>query len=344
MKIRTMTSTLVAVLLGGLGWAGSENASQMPPATRLELDLVDGSRIIGIPNIASVPVQTPYAKMDIPLKQVLTVKVEDDHEMASIDLVNGDKVKGVIALQPIELTTVFGPVRIGIESVRGLRVLANGGSPIPETLRKGLVLYYAFDPQAGDVVMDNSGNQHHGGVHGATWSSDGPRGGSMSFDGAGSYIETSDAGLPMGGSPRSIAFWFKLREEGKRRLCEMMRYGTQTANRENGLGMDWRGGRDSIVFSPCGTCFIGATKMTFGRWYHVIYVYGGQGVHKFYVDGRESSGHNELGAIDTLPSGTFTVGAHPQRQQFFDGWMDELMIYDRAVTAAEAEQIYSLGK
>ena len=34
---------------------------------RLAMDLVDGSHIIGVPEIKSITVQTSYAKMDIPL-------------------------------------------------------------------------------------------------------------------------------------------------------------------------------------------------------------------------------------------------------------------------------------
>jgi hypothetical protein len=344
MNARTVVAMLAVLVLGGWAWAGSEDTNQVPSALRLELDLVDGSHVIGIPKIESVPVQTAYARMDIPLKQILTVKMDENHETASLDLVSGDRLKGVITLKPLEVTTLFGPVKIGIEHLRAVRVAPGGGASLPGTLRKGLILYYAFDPQEGNVVMDNSGNGHVGAAHGTKWIAGGRRGGAMLFDGRSSFIESGDAGLPMGDAPRSIAFWFKLREGGTRLLCEMMCYGTLNNNQMNGLGMDWREGRDSIAFTQCGGVFVGATKMAFDRWYHVVYVYGGQGSHKFYVDGRESSGHNELGSLDTVSSGKFHVGANPRRPQFFDGWMDELMIYDRALTAVEVEQIYSLGK
>ena len=96
-----------AMALVGTAWAGKDKEE---PQLRLELDLVDGSHIIGTPDIESVPVQTSYAKMDIDLKQILTIKIAEDHENASIDLRNGDKLKGVINLEPIKLETVFGNV------------------------------------------------------------------------------------------------------------------------------------------------------------------------------------------------------------------------------------------
>ena len=58
-------------------WAGEDNTNHL---LRLELSLADGSRIIGTPAIKSIPVQTSYAKMDVPLKHILTIKIGEDHE------------------------------------------------------------------------------------------------------------------------------------------------------------------------------------------------------------------------------------------------------------------------
>ena len=56
---------ILTMALAGAARAGEDKKSELQ--VRLELDLVDGSRVIGIPSIESVPVQTPYAKMDVPL-------------------------------------------------------------------------------------------------------------------------------------------------------------------------------------------------------------------------------------------------------------------------------------
>jgi len=92
---------------------------------RLELDLDDGSHIIGIPSIESIPVQTSYAKMDIALKQILIIKIAD-HETTSINLLNGDKLNGTIKTEPIRLETVFGKVSVAFEHIRELRVVPSG--------------------------------------------------------------------------------------------------------------------------------------------------------------------------------------------------------------------------
>ncbi|MBT7067994.1 MAG: hypothetical protein HN919_16975 [Verrucomicrobia bacterium] len=109
-----------------LGATPDPNALKVTPL-RLAIDLVDGSRVIGVPTITSIPVQTSYAKMDVPLEKIMNIHIHDDHEMASIDLQNGDKLKGVLNLGPIKLETVFGWVSIGIEHMRECHVTVAGG-------------------------------------------------------------------------------------------------------------------------------------------------------------------------------------------------------------------------
>lgn len=123
------------------------NAIRAEPATnqvekplRLELELTDGSRIIGTPTIKSVPIQTSYAKMEIPLKQIQTIKMGNDHEMVTVGLRNGDIVTGVITCGPVELATVFGKAVIGIAHIRKFDVMLGCG-----TGRKTHVLLEDFD-------------------------------------------------------------------------------------------------------------------------------------------------------------------------------------------------------
>ncbi|MEI6150406.1 MAG: hypothetical protein WCS01_15000, partial [bacterium] len=74
--------------------AAGEETVLKESSLRLELDLVDGSRLIGTPSLATVPVQTSYAKMDIPLTQIQTIKIGDDHETVTLNLRNGDTLTG----------------------------------------------------------------------------------------------------------------------------------------------------------------------------------------------------------------------------------------------------------
>jgi hypothetical protein len=94
---------------------------------RMELDLTDGSHIIGVPGIEVVPVETPYAKMDIPLREILTLTIGEDRETATLEMRNGDRLKGVVTLKAIPLETAFGKVTVGMELIGGIEVV------LPET-------------------------------------------------------------------------------------------------------------------------------------------------------------------------------------------------------------------
>jgi hypothetical protein len=149
MKTFAIGMTLgVALACGGWILADSAGANPAPPPLQLEVDLVDGSHIIGIPKREALSIQTAYAKLDIPLKQILTIKLAEERGTATLELRNGDKVNGRINLEPINLQTSFGNVRIGTENIKAISISFSGGG-LAEILRHGLVAYYSFDNNAG---------------------------------------------------------------------------------------------------------------------------------------------------------------------------------------------------
>jgi len=132
-KIRHVLAIGMIAACAASSW-GEEAQTNAP--LRLAVDLFDGSRLIGVPALATVPVQTSYAKMDVPLAQIQSLKIGADHETVTLDLINGDRLTGVISLKPIELKTVFGTVAVGIEHIQQLDIVLGGG-----TGQKGLVLW-----------------------------------------------------------------------------------------------------------------------------------------------------------------------------------------------------------
>jgi len=102
-------------------------ADKQPAAApvKVALELVDGSRNIGTLSIASVPIKTPFAKMDVPLDRVQRIRFDKEQKSAVVELRNGDKVTGTTDLTAFKLTALFGPVSIAIEHVTHLSVIAD---------------------------------------------------------------------------------------------------------------------------------------------------------------------------------------------------------------------------
>ena len=222
-----------------------------------------------------------------------------------------------------------------------LTAKAVGGCADP-SVAKDLVLYYPFDEDLGQIVQDASGNGRTGQVNGTTWVKDGARGGAMRFDSNKQSITATDAGLPSGNSPRTMAVWIKLDKLYPDGTTGLFSYGTWQWNRACGLGMDWRLDRDQFYFTQNGGVALSQAKMEqAGVWRHLAYVYDGSGRHQLFVDGESSPGMSELrGPLNTTPSGLLMLAGHPGSIGPDGGWLDEAMIFDRALSPAEVAAVY----
>jgi len=209
------------------------------------------------------------------------------------------------------------------------------------TLEDGLLLYYPFDKDDGDITRDASGNGRTGQVHGAEWVAEGARGGAYRFDSNEQCILADDAGLPEGDAPRSLSVWIKLNVLYPEQTTGLLTYGTHSYNRLCGVGMDWRSGRNQYYFTQHGGVALSRKKMESpGKWHHLVYTYGGNGKHHLYVDGVLTDGMSELrGSLRTVLSGALIIGGHPGSVGPNGGYLDEVRIYGRALSGAEVAEL-----
>ncbi len=217
--------------------------------------------------------------------------------------------------------------------------------PVGEDKPGGLLVHYTFDKDEGGIVTDDSGNGRTANVNGATWVADGARGGAYRFDSKTQTITATDAGLPSGDAPRTMAAWMKLDAAYSNGVVEFLSYGTPGFNlNQSGLGFDWRLGRDTAQFSPGGSCFLSDRKLPApGTWVHVAYTYAGDGAHHLFIDGQPSDGMSELwGPVDTLLSGLLLMGGHPEAPAMDGGYLDDVRIYGRVLSATEIAELASV--
>jgi hypothetical protein len=343
---------LLAASLVCAAWAGEEEKAE--PQLRLELDLVDGSRIIGVPGIESVPVQTSYAKMEIPLKELFAIRMAADHETASLDLRNGDRLKGVMILKPVKLKTVFGNVSIGVEHIRGLRVKVIG-MPLPEALSKKLVLSYSFDRDEGGTVRDASGKAGAGTVHGATWVADGVSGGAYDFDGKSSYISVAydpASGLFPTTAPFSISAWFRIRASAP---IQPTIVGTHMAGAGSGYMLCLDSSQNgrlrwmTVDGGQQGHYLWSKGSVNDGRWHHVVAAWDGSRI-SLHLDGA-LQGFQAAPELSYANRADFQIGhtdsiggASGLSQYFFDGQIDEVMVFGGALSEDEVKLIHDIQK
>jgi chitodextrinase len=200
-------------------------------------------------------------------------------------------------------------------------------APVP-----GLVAAYSFDEGSGVVVNDSSGNGHTGSVVGATWTA-GRYGGALSLDGVGNYVNLGQLGT-FYTSGFTLEAWVQKRTTKN----DAAVLGTWTGTATGGpmIWVDHIATHYMTTFGQTYSNYLDSGRNPIvGQWQHLAATYDGT-TARFYIDGTEvanrtvsppvgSSNLWRVGAYDTSPSG------------FFDGLVDDVRVYNRALSAAEVQ-------
>jgi VanZ family protein len=197
----------------------------------------------------------------------------------------------------------FGPVRIGSSGAadgvfRGLlddaRIYAHARAaesiradmlrPVTPTMaaEPGLVAAYGFDAGIGSIALDDTGHQHNGEIHGASWIKQGRHGGALSFDGSLSEVfvrAASDLDLPDG---MTLEAWVFPIGEPARRSTVIAHPGAYylTASSEEGRFLAAGGG----VFGSSNAETRLRDPIPVGTWTHLAATYDAQAI-RLYVNG-----------------------------------------------------------
>jgi hypothetical protein len=218
-------------------------------------------------------------------------------------------------------------------------------NPLPPAPTDHLAAAYAFDESGGTAAADSSGNDNTATLHGASFAA-GMHGNGLAFDGAGDYAEApNSASLDIGGTGLTIAFWVKVNSTssgvdyvivGKPWNATTMtypfyQYGVEYSNAVNKT-LDF-------FFGDASAGLHGPYRMSPmpGVWTHCAFTYDGSTV-KGYLDGVERMSASDGSAL--VPRGhSLRFGVDGAYQQFFDGALDDLRIYNRALSPGEVQSV-----
>ena len=303
---------------------------------RLAIDLADGSHIIGVPSIKSVPVQTSYAKMDIPLEKIVSIEITDDHETVSIAFRNGDELKGVVDLSAIELKTIFGKYSIDVEHIREMNFHRGGNVSLPVELSESLLLHYSFD-EKGDMVEDKSGMGHDGKGHGARWTPQGKVGGAYEFV-RGSYVDGGTHSL--GDTDMTLMMWLKTKSVTQDYLFGGWGGGLQMQF-TLGVASDRPPNNKLNMYSHISQHRIhSSVDVNDGEWHHIGFQDVGKTM-RIFIDGEEKA-HGNAGTV-IYDNWQWIIGG-TNRRGLFTGAIDEVMLFDRALSQETIRHLYNSQK
>jgi hypothetical protein len=233
-----------------------------------------------------------------------------------------------------------------------LRVTVSDGadsasSEVPVTVLSGsgLFAYYPLDDGNGTTAADHAGDHDGTLVNGPAWTT-GRIGGALQFDGSDDRVHLG--ALDVAGDAVTLSVWFKadrfdhLSYHDARLIskasgsAEQDHYWMLSGIKSNGTRLRFRlktGGTTSTLIASSG-------DLAAGAWIHAAAVYDGSSM-KLYKDGVLVGQMPKSGNLSTSGSAGAFIGANPDGYGPFDGVLDDVRIYGRALSDAEISALAS---
>lgn len=212
-------------------------------------------------------------------------------------------------------------------------------------LTNGLVAYYPFDGNANDA----SGNGNNGTVYGATLTQNvfGAANSAYAFDGVSNYISIPDFSQA-DTSTHTISVW--INANSWTNMAAPQPY-VDIIDKDDNAGSGTRqwvfqgtraGQFRSALFTSAGEYTLNSiAQLQTNRWYQLVQVWDGTN-ESIFINGCFDS---SIPAPGTLVEASLPVriGGNPveTEQQFFDGTITDVRIYDRALSTNEVAELYA---
>jgi len=210
-----------------------------------------------------------------------------------------------------------------------------GCYPVPD----GLVYWI----QAENNANDWTGN-HHGTIYGAMSFSTGMVGNAFVFDGEDdSVVIPPDSDIPHGSDPRTIEMWVHS-ETGSWVTDTHPVFHTGSMSTHAAFGIDFDD-YPKLQFYTWADDLIISTALPEVGWFHVAMVYDGSTLLSAYINGalsdsRVLSDLLNTDSLETYIGSGIDSNGYPQ---FYLGNIDEVSMYDRALSDTEILGIYNAG-
>jgi uncharacterized protein YjdB len=202
------------------------------------------------------------------------------------------------------------------------------------TVTNGLVAAYSFNAGSGTTVADASGNGNTGTITGATWSAAGKYGNALSFNGTNNFVTVNESGsLDLTGA-MTLEAWVNPSALGSTWRCVLLK--------EQSGGLIYALYANTDTNRPSGHVYIssefdtrGTAALATNTWTHLAVTYDGTTLRMF-VNGVEASNKVVGGNIKTS-TGALRIGGNSVWGEYFSGLIDEVRVYNRALTAAQIQ-------
>jgi parallel beta-helix repeat protein len=219
----------------------------------------------------------------------------------------------------------------------------------------GPIAHWKFDEGAGDTAYDTVGC-NNGTIHGAQWIT-GKVGGALSFDGLDDRVTIPDNdSQQITTNQITLSAWIRLNGEMPkaqgRIICKqydsklswgMEIFGDGYHGCSGGCAGSHLVFHDSDGLSLWRNC-VSPRQLNLGQWYHVAAT-DEAGVVRIYINGQLDSSYDDGYGIPSNIEAPIEIGTvYGDRAHCFDGAIDDVRIYDKALSEWEIHRVYQYGQ
>jgi chitodextrinase len=224
------------------------------------------------------------------------------------------------------------------DAAQNLGPYSNVATATTQASATTLVAAYSFDEGSGATVSDASGNGNNGTISGATWTASGKYGKALSFNG-GSMVTIPDAASLHLSSAMTLEAWVNPTATDSS-WRDVIYKGNDNYFLEgtslNGSAPDVGG-----TFGGAGADVAGSSALAANTWSYLAGTYDGATL-RLYVNGTQVASQARTGAIATSTN-PLTIGGDPIFGQWFSGLIDEVRVYNAALTASQIQSDMLVG-
>ena len=198
----------------------------------------------------------------------------------------------------------------------------------------GPVAWWKFDEGTGTIAHDSAGS-NNGTIYGATWTT-GKIAGALSFNGTSNYVDCGSG--PSNYDNITVSAWMKTSTKGVlvSNRYNSGSYGTWYSLYSSSIeiGDNSQGGYRGITFN---------TPTLNNVWHHIVYTKNGTS-HAIYVDGSLDQTFTSNADISWVQP--LFIGKRWNKSYdvfWFNGIIDDVRIYNRALSTEEVALLYQQG-
>ena len=220
-----------------------------------------------------------------------------------------------------------------VDGAGNISAPSNEASATTASATFGLVAAYSFDEGSGTTTVDLSGNANHGTVANTAWITAGKYGKALAFNGTNAIVTVSDSASLRLMAGMTLEAWVNP-SAASPAWRDVIYKGNDNYYLE---GSSTNGGVIAAggTFAGANATLYGSSALPVNAWSHLAATYDGAFL-RLYVNGTQISSQALTGAIATS-NNPLQIGGDSLYGQFFQGAIDEVRIYNRALAQAEIQ-------